>query len=61
MFAKGINVIFNLVYELGKPESGLLTLQLAKTKNSLRLWPLAACFMRINLKCCLFTLNVADT
>ena len=29
--------------------------------KSLRLWPLAACLVRINLNCCLFTLNVADT
>ena len=29
--------------------------------NSLRLWPLASCLVRINLRCCLFILNVADT
>ena len=32
-----------------------------KIINSLRLRPLASRFARINLKCCLFTLNVADT
>ena len=43
MFAKGINVIFNLVYELEKPESGLLTLQLAKTMHG----TLALCGTRL--------------